>query len=117
MDEPPPPILDYRSAASRKPATSNPAKIGWLSRINRGEDSFLACSALFFALAGWATTILGVTFDAGPFSCLSISVMGVSFVLCLAALLESRTSKTFPLAGLLINVAFGIWILFRLGRL
>jgi len=111
VDEPEPPILNYRSAPTDRPAGKS-----WLSRINHGEDSFLACSGLFFALAGWATTILGEAFDAGSFSCLSISVMGVSLVLCLAALLESGTSKTFPLVGLLVNFAFGIWVLFWLGR-
>ena len=112
MDDPEPPILNYRSA----PTTDGPAKTSWLKRINRGEDSFLACSGLFFALTGWATTILGVAYDAGPFSCLCVSVIGVSVVLCLAAFLESGTSKTFPLVGLLVNFAFGIWILFWLGR-
>jgi hypothetical protein len=112
VDDPPPPILNYRSAPA-----GGPPKLSWLRRINRGEDSFLACSALFFATMGWLATILGMAYGAGALSCLNILLMGISFFLCLIALIESKTSKKFPLVGLLMNMAFGILIIFRAGLL
>lgn len=105
MSEPQPPVLDYRSAGSR-----GPTKTGWLRRLNRGEDSFLACSALFFAVLVWAVAILGLVSGAGIVNCLNVSLVLLSVVLGLAGLLESATSKTFPLASLALNGAYVLWV-------
>jgi hypothetical protein len=103
VNESHPPILNYRSSP-----VEDPAKISWLRRLNRGEDSFLGCSALFFAVLVWAVAIFAFTLGGGFFNCLNISLAGVSTLLSLAGLLESATSKTFPLVSLLLNVIFGI---------
>jgi hypothetical protein len=105
--DPEPPVLDYRGST---PRDDRPA-FRWVRYINDGEDTFVACAALLFAVLTWATVIIGRAVGAaGLETCLSLPVAGLSTVLSLGCLLERRTSKTFPLVSLGLNVVFGIWI-------
>ena len=106
MGEPQPPILDYRSGSSSKGRT-----VGLLWRLNRGEDSFLACSALLFAVLAWAIALFVFAAAGMFFNPLSLVVLPLSVILCILALLQLGASKTFPLVGLALNGLFLLCII------
>src|SRR3954468_6790068 len=59
-------LLNYQSPIRRDPRRAS----RWLRSLNRGEDTFLASSALLFALLCWATTVFGWALGApGLFAC------------------------------------------------
>ena len=102
------PILNYRS-----PDVPKGQVHGLFWRLNRGEDSFLACSALLFAVLVWAIAIFAFAAAGIFFNPLSLVLLPLSAVLCILALLQFGVSKTFPLAGLALNGLFLLCILVR----
>jgi hypothetical protein len=98
-----PPLLNYQSPIAR-PRWSG---WNWLRRLNAGEDSFLACSALLFAVLCWATSLLGWLLGAGAFTaCGGVLLMVVSVALALLSFFERQTSRTFALVSLMLGALY-----------
>lgn len=98
-----PRLLNYQTPIRRDP----PATWNRLRRLNRGEDTFLASSALLFALLCWATTAFGWAMGApGLFACAGVVMLMVSVALALASFLERQTSRTFALMSLMLCGAY-----------
>ena len=111
VDDPrPPPTLDYRTP---RPAGGSLADrvAAWVRY--RGPDSFLGALALTLALAAYVFGIGGCllvgrsSLGAGLIPC------GLSVIFMLVALVERGSSKTFPLASLIL-VAFYVVIIFSI---
>ncbi|HEY7116577.1 MAG TPA: hypothetical protein VH475_08325 [Tepidisphaeraceae bacterium] len=99
-----PRLLDYESPIPR----GSRRRSGWLRRLNSGEDTFLASSALLFALLCWAISGFGWALGAPGLSfCASVALLAISFVLALASFFEeARTSRTFAVISLMLCAGY-----------
>ncbi len=108
------PILNYQGVDGDRPRILR----GLLHRINRGEDTFLACSALLFAVLAWVFAIVGMLTSAAAVGALAATLLFVfSALLGIGGMFERHTSKTFPLLALALDGAFicYFWIRIRAG--
>jgi hypothetical protein len=101
-------VLNYHAPTPRARVLRN-----WIRRLDLGEDSFLACCALLCATIPWALTLVVAVSGGGRgiAACGSVPLCAVSCILSTLALLERRTSKTFPLisfalSGVLLTILF-----------
>ncbi len=98
-----PPTLGYAG----RPGGQRP--LDWFRKwfSYRGSDSFLGCSALFFAVLPWAIGVIDLAFAAagGPagLSCFGLPMAALGVILGLAGLVEREVSRTFPAAAIVMG--------------